>query len=135
MALNYRRTTNVPRNKPVDNEVSFRYIPDDRKNIYASKFKDVAKNVNIEKPPFFSNDDANEFLSEKVNDSFDGQPYFKYDNDIAKDFLDKYRYSFIIPDEEKATPESIRDTVMGPPGVNIKNNMGYPGSEGAGGIA
>jgi len=124
----YRNNRNIPENKPIDNDVSFRYIPDDKKNIYASKFRDVAR---TDAPDSFGNDKANEYLTSKL-DTFDGKPYFKYDNDLAKDFLDKYRYSFIISDEEKATPESIISFVMGNPNANMKNTIGYPGSEGVG---
>ena len=124
----YRNNRNIPENTPIDNDVSFRYIPDDKKNIYASKFRDVAR---TDAPDSFGNDKANDYLEEKFN-TFDGKPYFEYDNDLAKDFLSKYSYSFIIPDEEKATPESIKSFVMGAPNDNIKNKIGYPGSEGVG---
>jgi len=124
----YRNNRNIPENTSIDNNVSFRYIPDDKKNIYASKFRDVAR---TDAPDSFGNDKANDYLEKKFN-TLDGKPYFEYDNDLAKDFLDKYRYSFIISDKEKATPESIKSFVMGAPNDNIKNKIGYPGSEGVG---
>ena len=132
MAFTYRRDIkeqNVEKGKPVDSGISPSSFPTNFKDKFVARFKDVTQDPNKESFGVFSNEDAEEFAKSKIP-TFDNTPYFKdpQSNLKAQDFLNKYRVSFIVPDEEKASAESTLGYISGNPNSNLANK--FPGSNG-----
>jgi hypothetical protein len=130
MAFPYRRNIkeqNVEKGEPVDSGISSTGFPtDDFKDKFVARFKDVTQDPNKKSFGVFSNEDAEEFAKSKLP-TFDNAPNFgdEQSNLRAQDFLNKYRATFIIPDEEKASAESTLGYISGDPNSNLKGS--FPG--------
>jgi len=129
MAFPYRRNIkeqNVEKGKPVDSGISSTGFPTDFKDKFVARFKDVTQDPNEVSFGVFSNKDAEEFAKSKIP-TFDNAPNFEdqQSNLRAQDFLNKYRVSFIVPDEEKASAESTLGYISGNPNSNLKGS--FPG--------
>jgi len=132
MAFTYRRGPReqaVETGKPVDSGISPTSFPTDFKDKFVARFKDVTQDPSKVSFGVFSNEDAEEFAKSKIP-TFDNAPNFErpQDNWRAEDFLRKYRVSFIVPDEEKASAESTLGYISGNPNSNLANK--FPGSNG-----
>jgi len=129
MAFTYRRgikEQNVAKGEPVDSGVSSTSFPADFKDKFVARFKDVTQDPNKQSFGVFSNEDAEEFAKSKIP-TFDNVPNFEdqQSNLRAQDFLNKYRASFIVRDEEKASAESTLGYISGDPKSNLANE--FPG--------
>jgi hypothetical protein len=129
MAFTYRRgikQQNVETGEPVDSGISPTSFPADFKDKFVARFKDVTQDPNKQSFGVFSNEDAEEFAKSKIP-TFNNVPNFErpQDNLRAQDFLNKYRFSFIVPDEEKASAESTVGYISGDPNSNLRGN--FPG--------
>jgi hypothetical protein len=129
MAFTYRRSIkqqNVEKGEPVDSGISPTSFPTGFKDEFVARFKDVTQDPNKQSFGVFSNEDAEEFAKSKIP-TFDNVPNFEdpQSNLRAQDFLNKYRVSFIVPDEEKASAESTIGYIAGNPNSNLRNN--FPG--------
>jgi hypothetical protein len=129
MAFNYRRSLKdqkIAKGEPVDSGISPTSFPTDFKDKFVARFKDVTQDPNKESFGVFSNEDAEEFAKSKIP-TFDNAPNFEdpQSNLRAQDFLNKYRATFIVPDEEKASAESTLGYISGDPNSNLKG--GFPG--------
>lgn len=129
MAFNYRRDIkeqNVEKGEPIDSGISPSSFPADFKDKFVARFKDVTQDPNKESFGVFSNEDAEEFAKSKIP-TFNNAPNFEdpQSNLRAQDFLNKYRATFIVPDEEKASAESTLGYISGNPNSNLKG--GFPG--------
>lgn len=128
MVFNYRQTQRdkVIAKEPVDSGISSTSFPPDFKDNFVARFKDVTEDPNKVPPYVFSNKDAEEFAKSKIP-TFDNVPNFEdqQSNLRAQDFLNKYRASFIVPDEEKASAKSTLGYISGDPKSNLANE--FPG--------
>jgi hypothetical protein len=130
MAFTYYRRgikqQNVETGEPVDSGISPTSFPADFKDKFVARFKDVTQDPNKQSFGVFSNEDAEEFAKSKIP-TFNNVPNFErpQDNLRAQDFLNKYRFSFIVPDEEKASAESTVGYISGDPNSNLRGN--FPG--------
>ena len=129
MAFTYRRgikEQNVETGEPVDSGISSTSFPNDFKNTFVARLRDNNINPEREPPSVFGNKDAEEFAESKIP-TFDNVPNFErpQDNWRAEDFLRKYRLSFIVPDEEKASAEPTLGYISGDPNSNLKGS--FPG--------
>jgi len=129
MAFTYRRDIkeqNVEKGEPIDSGISPTSFPTDFKDKFVARFKDVTQDPNKKSFGVFSNEDAEEFATTKLP-TFDNVPNFEdqQSNLRAQDFLNKYRVSFIVPDEEKASAESTLGYISGDPNSNLKGS--FPG--------
>jgi len=128
----YRRgikDKNVQEGEPIDSGISFTGFPadfDDWKDKFVARFKDVTQDPSKVSFGVFSNEDAEEFAKSKIP-TFDNVPNFEdqQSNLRAQDFLNKYRVSFIVPDEEKASAESTLGYISGDPNSYLANK--FPG--------
>ena len=129
MAFTYRhgiKEQNVAKGEPIDSGVSPTSFPTDFKDKFVARFKDVTQDPDKVSFGVFSNEDAEEFAKSKIP-TFDNVPNFEdqQSNLKAQDFLNKYRVSFIVPDEEKASAESTLGYISGNPNSNLKGS--FPG--------
>ena len=129
MAFTYRRgikEQNVDKGEPIDSGVSPTSFPTDFKDKFVARFKDVTQDPNKESFGVFSNKDAEQFATTKLP-TLDNAPNFEdpQSNLRAQDFLNKYRATFIIPDEEKASAESTLGYIAGDPNSNLRGS--FPG--------
>ena len=129
MAFTYRRSIrqqNVEKGERVDSGISPTSFPADFKDKFVARFKDVTQDPNKQSFGVFRNEDAEEFAKSKIP-TFDNVPNFEdpQSNLRAQDFLNKYRASFIVPDEEKASAESTLGYISGDPRSNLANE--FPG--------
>ena len=129
MAFTYRRDIkeqNVEKGEPIDSGISPTSFPTDFKDKFVARFKDVTQDPNKKSFGVFSNEDAEEFATTKLP-TFDNVPNFEdqQSNLRAQDFLNKYRATFIVPDEEKASAESTLGYISGDPNSNLKGS--FPG--------
>jgi len=129
MASPYRqnlRGQKVAKGEPVDSGISPTSFPPDFKDKFVARFKDVTQDPSKVSFGVFSNEDAEEFAKSKIP-TFDNVPNFEdqQSNLRAQDFLNKYRVSFIVPDEEKASAESTLGYISGNPNSNLKGS--FPG--------
>jgi len=129
MAFTYRhgiKEQNVAKGEPIDSGVSPTSFPTDFKDKFVARFKDVTQDPDKVSFGVFSNEDAEEFAKSKIP-TFDNVPNFEdqQSNLKAQDFLNKYRVSFIVPDEEKASAESTLGYISGDPKSNLANE--FPG--------
>ena len=129
MAFTYRhgiKEQNVAKGEPIDSGVSPTSFPTDFKDKFVARFKDVTQDPDKVSFGVFSNEDAEEFATTKLP-TFDNVPNFEdqQSNLRAQDFLNKYRVSFIVPDEEKASAESTLGYISGDPNSNLKGS--FPG--------
>jgi len=132
MAFTYRRDIkeqNIEKGEPVDSGISPSSFPTNFKDKFVARFKDVTQDPNKESFGVFSNEDAEEFVKSKIP-TFNNAPNFEdpQSNLRAQDFLNKYRDTFIVPDEEKASAESTLGYISGDPKSNLRNV--FPGSNG-----
>ena len=129
MAFNYRQSLKgetVAKGESVDSGISTTSFPTDFKDKFVARFKDVTQDPNKQSFGVFSNEDAEEFAKSKIP-TFDNVPNFEdpQSNLRAQDFLNKYRVSFIVPDEEKASAESTVGYIAGDPRSNLTGS--FPG--------
>ena len=129
MAFNYRQSLKgetVAKGESVDSGISTTSFPTDFKDKFVARFKDVTQDPNKQSFGVFSNKDAEEFAKSKIP-TFDNVPNFEdpQSNLRAQDFLNKYRVSFIVPDEEKASAESTIGYIAGDPRSNLTGS--FPG--------
>ena len=124
MAFPYRRSLKdqkVEKGEPVDTGVSTTSFPADFKDTFVARLRDT--NVNPQKKSLgvFSEKSAEDFILNKMK-TLDNVPYFQdpQSNLRASNFLYKYRDSFIIPDEEKASAESTVGYISGNPNSNLR---------------
>ena len=132
MAFRYNkgiRQELVDKGEPVDSRVTTTSFPTDFKNKFVARMKDT--NIDPNKQSFggFTNPEAERFANEKLP-TVDNAPNFpdEQSNLRANDFLNKYRATFIVPDEEKASAESTLGYIAGDPNSNLREV--FPGSEG-----
>jgi len=129
MAFTYRQNLKgkfVAKGEPIDSGISPTSFPPDFKDNFVARFKDVTQDPSKVSFGVFSNEDAEEFAKSKIP-TFDNVPNFErsQDNLRAQDFLRKYRLSFIVPDQEKASAESTLGYIAGNPNSNLANR--FPG--------
>ena len=129
MAFPYRRNIkeqNVAKGEPIDSGVSPTSFPTDFKDKFVARFKDVTQDPNKKSFGVFSNEDAEQYAKFKIP-TFDNAPNFgdEQSNLRAQDFLNKYRATFIVPDEEKASAESTLGYISGDPNSNLTGR--FPG--------
>lgn len=129
MAFNYRQSLKgetVAKGESVDSGISTTSFPTDFKDKFVARFKDVTQDPSKVSFGVFSNKDAEEFVKSKIP-TFDNVPNFEdpQSNLRAQDFLNKYRVSFIVPDEEKASAESTVGYIAGDPRSNLTGS--FPG--------
>jgi len=129
MAFTYRRDIkeqNIEKGEPVDSGISPTSFPANFKDKFVARFKDVTQDPSKAPPDVFSNKDAEQFAVSKLP-TLDNAPNFEdpQSNLRAQDFLNKYRATFIIPDEEKASAESTLGYIAGDPNSNLKGS--FPG--------
>ena len=129
MAFTYRQNLKgkfVAKGEPIDSGISPTSFPPDFKDNFVARFKDVTQDPSKVSFGVFSNEDAEEFAKSKIP-TFDNVPNFErsQDNLRAQDFLRKYRLSFIVPDQEKASAESTLGYIAGNPNSNLANE--FPG--------
>lgn len=129
MAFNYRQSLKgetVAKGESVDSGISTTSFPTDFKDKFVARFKDVTQDPSKVSFGVFSNKDAEEFAKSKIP-TFDNVPNFEdpQSNLRAQDFLNKYRVSFIVPDEEKASAESTIGYIAGDPRSNLTGS--FPG--------
>jgi hypothetical protein len=129
MAFNYRQSLKgetVAKGESVDSGISTTSFPTDFKDKFVARFKDVTQDPSKVSFGVFSNKDAEEFAKSKIP-TFDNVPNFEdpQSNLRAQDFLNKYRVSFIVPDEEKASAESTVGYIAGDPRSNLTGS--FPG--------
>lgn len=129
MAFTYRRSIrqqDVEKGERVDSGISPTSFPTGFKDEFVARFKDVTQDPNKQSFGVFSNEDAEEFAKSKIP-TFNNVPNFErpQDNLRAQDFLNKYRVSFIVPDEEKASAESTVGYIAGDPRSNLTGS--FPG--------
>lgn len=116
----------VARRKPVDSGISTTAFPANFKNKFIARLRDTNIDPNKESFGVFGQEESQKFLNEKLP-TFDNNPYFldEQSNLRANDFLNKYRNSFIQPDEEKVSAESTRGFILGDPRSNLAGT--FPG--------
>ena len=116
----------VAKGKPVDSGISTTAFPTDFKDPLVAKYRDFNKDPNKESFGVFGEEASQKFLNEKFP-TFDNNPNFADvpSNLRAKDFLNKYRSSFIQPDEEKVSAESTKGFILGDPNSNLAQK--FPG--------
>lgn len=116
----------VAKGEPVDSGVSSTTFPTDFKNKFVARLKDTNIDPNKESFGVFGEEESEKFLNEKLP-TFDNNPYFldEQSNLRANDFLNKYRSSFIQPDEEKVSAESTKGFILGDPRSNLAGT--FPG--------
>lgn len=104
----------VAKGEPVDSGISTTAFPMDFKDPLVAKYRDYNEDPNKITPRVFGKKESTEFLNEKFP-TFDNNPNFADvpSNLRAKDFLNKYRNSFIQPDEEKVSAESTKGFILG----------------------
>ena len=129
MAFNYRQSLKgetVAKGESVDSGISTTSFPTDFKDKFVARFKDVTQDPSKVSFGVFSNKDAEEFAKSKIP-TFDNVPNFEdpQSNLRAQDFLNKYRVSFIVPDEEKTSAESTVGYIAGDPRSNLTGS--FPG--------
>jgi hypothetical protein len=129
MAFTYRQNLKgkfVAKGEPIDSGISPTSFPPDFKDNFVARFKDVTQDPSKVSFGVFSNEDAEEFAKSKIP-TFDNVPNFEdpQSNLRAQDFLNKYRATFIVPDEEKASAESTLGYIAGNPNSNLANR--FPG--------
>lgn len=116
----------VAKGKPVDSGISTTAFPKDFKDPLVAKYRDFNEDPNKVAPRVFGEEASQKFLNEKFP-TFDNNPYFAnvLSNLRAKDFLNKYKNSFIQPDEEKVSAESTKGFILGDPRSNLAGT--FPG--------
>ena len=116
----------VAKGEPVDSGVSSTAFPTDFKNKFVARLKDTNIDPNKKSFGVFGEEESQKFLDEKLP-TFDNIPYFldEQSNLRANDFLNKYRSSFVQPDEEKVSAESTRGFILGDPRSNLAGT--FPG--------
>ena len=129
MARTYNKSLKdelVAKGEPVDSGVSSTSFPTDFKNKFVARLKDTNIDPNKKSFGVFSNEDRDFYAIQKVP-LIDDIPNFSdpLTNLRAQDFLGKYRSSFIIPDEDKASAASTLEYISGNPNSNLKGS--FPG--------
>jgi hypothetical protein len=119
----------VDRGEPVDNGVSTASFDPDFTNKYSSLMRDTNQDPNKKSLGVFSNKAAEEYARNKIP-FIDGEPNFEepIKNARAKQFVEQYIATFLVPDEEKATASSTLGYITGDPNSNLRGK--FPGSEG-----
>ena len=116
----------VDKGEPVDSRITTTSFPTDFRNKFVARMKDT--NIDPDKQSFgvFSNEEAERFANEKLP-TVDNVPNFtdEESNLRANDFLNKYRATFIQPDEQKVSAESTLGYISGDPNSNLRG--GFPG--------
>lgn len=116
----------VAKGEPVDSGVSSTAFPANFKNKFVARLRDTNIDPNKESFGVFGEEESQKFLNEKFP-TLDNNPYFldEQSNLRAKDFLNKYRSSFVQPDQEKVSAESTRGFILGDPRSNLAGT--FPG--------
>jgi hypothetical protein len=116
----------VDKGEPVDSRITTTSFPTDFRNKFVARMKDTNIDPNKQSFGVFSNEEAERFANEKLP-TVDNAPNFpdEESNLRANDFLNKYRATFIVPDEEKASAESTLGYIAGDPNSNLRG--GFPG--------
>jgi hypothetical protein len=131
--FNYKQTTrDQALKKPVDNGVRTSSFGDFEgyKNKFVADLKDTNINPDVEPSDSFGNKKALEALKVKLPQITDGAPNFERDQDNlrAMNFLNKYRNSLFLAEEEKPSELTALSYIQGNPNNGLANR--FPGSEG-----